>query len=263
MIYTLPDLPYKNDALAPSISKETVDYHYGKHERAYIDNLNRLIKDTQYEDMELEEIITSSSGPLFNNASQAWNHIFYFFSFSPDGSHEPDGHLRKAIDEQFGSFEQFKKEFEDAGSSIFGSGWVWLSKDKDGKLFITQTSKRRQPSLRGSDTAVGFRCVGTCLLYRLPQPPTRCSQGALEDCRLGYCSQPLHLTHTSTKYRTKCKENQFIVKTNIALNKHNVMNGERGSRETPSLFVYYTEQSAFKIVTYIENSLIFEDIRLS
>lgn len=149
MIYTLPDLPYANDALAPVISKETVDYHYGKHEKTYIDNLNRMIKDTKYEDMELEEIITSSSGPLFNNASQAWNHIFYFFTFSPDGAHEPDGHLRKAIDEQFGSFEQFKKEFEDAGASIFGSGWVWLSKDKDGKLFITQASNAANPLCEG------------------------------------------------------------------------------------------------------------------
>ena len=127
MTYTLPELPYANNALAPSISRETIEYHYGKHERTYIDNLNRLIKDTPYEDMELEEIITTASGPLFNNASQAWNHIFYFFTFSPDGAHEPDGHLRKAIDEQFGSFD----------------------KDKDGKLFITQTSNAGNPLCEG------------------------------------------------------------------------------------------------------------------
>ena len=137
MVYTLPELPYATDALAPVISRDTIEYHYGKHERTYIDNLNRLIKDTKYEDMELEDIIRSAEGPVFNNASQAWNHIFYFFTFSPEGSRDPEGRLRHAIDEQFGSLEQFKREFEEAGVSIFGSGWVWLSKDKDGKLFIT------------------------------------------------------------------------------------------------------------------------------
>ncbi|MCX4289316.1 MAG: superoxide dismutase [Duncaniella sp.] len=149
MTYIQPELPYATDALAPVISQETVEYHYGKHEKAYIDNLNRLIKDTEYEDMELEDIIRSASGALFNNASQAWNHIFYFFTFSPDGIREPEGHLRKAIDEQFGSFDQFKKAFEDAGATIFGSGWVWLSKDNDGKLFITQTSNAGNPLTEG------------------------------------------------------------------------------------------------------------------
>lgn len=149
MTYIQPELPYATDALAPVISQETVEYHYGKHEKAYIDNLNRLIKGTEYEDMELEDIIRSASGALFNNASQAWNHIFYFFTFSPDGIREPEGHLRKAIDEQFGSFDQFKKAFEDAGATIFGSGWVWLSKDNDGKLFITQTSNAGNPLTEG------------------------------------------------------------------------------------------------------------------
>ena len=149
MTYIQPELPYATDALAPVISQETVEYHYGKHEKAYIDNLNRLIKDTEYEHMELEDIIRSASGALFNNASQAWNHIFYFFTFSPDGIREPEGHLRKAIDEQFGSFDQFKKAFEDAGATIFGSGWVWLSKDNDGKLFITQTSNAGNPLTEG------------------------------------------------------------------------------------------------------------------
>ena len=149
MTYIQPELPYATDALAPAISQETIEYHYGKHEKAYIDNLNRLIKDTEYEDMELEDIIRSASGALFNNASQAWNHIFYFFTFSPDGIREPEGHLREAIDEQFGSFDQFKKAFEDAGATIFGSGWVWLSKDNDGKLFITQTSNAGNPLTEG------------------------------------------------------------------------------------------------------------------
>ena len=148
-IYTQPKLPYAPDALAPAISQETVEYHYGKHEKAYIENLNRLIKGTEYEDMELEDIIRSSEGPLFNNASQAWNHIFYFFSFSPDGGGEPEGELRKAIDCQFGSFEKFKTDFVQAGAGIFGSGWVWRCKDEEGKLFIIQKQNAGNPLTDG------------------------------------------------------------------------------------------------------------------
>ena len=156
MVYTLPKLPYAPDALAPVISQETVDYHYGKHEKAYIDNLNKLIDGTIYADMPLEDIIRTADGPLFNNASQAWNHIFYFFAFSPEGGGEPEGELRKAIDEQFGSFDDFKKEFEEAGTKIFGSGWVWLSKDNDGKLFITQTSNAGNPLTDGLQPLLVF-----------------------------------------------------------------------------------------------------------
>lgn len=148
-IYTQPELPYATDALAPAISKETVEFHYGKHEKAYIDNLNRLIKGTKFEEMDLEDIICQSDGPLFNNASQAWNHIFYFFSLSPYGGGEPGGELRAAIDEQFGSFEKFKDEFVNAGVSLFGSGWIWLSKDQDGKLFITQQQNAGNPMTNG------------------------------------------------------------------------------------------------------------------
>ena len=156
MTYTLPELPYANNALAPSISRETIEYHYGKHERTYIDNLNRLIKDTPYEDMELEEIITTASGPLFNNASQAWNHIFYFFSFSPDGGGEPEGDLAEAIVREFGSFEEFKKLFEEAGVNLFGSGWVWLSQDGDGRLFITQGPNAANPLTQGLTPILTF-----------------------------------------------------------------------------------------------------------
>ena len=148
-VYSLPDLPYADDALAPAISAETVRYHYGKHERAYIDNLNKMIKGTEFEDMELEEIIRSSEGALFNNASQAWNHIFYFFTFSPSGAREPSGELRKAIDLQFGSFDDFKREFVDAGVRLFGSGWVWLVCDDDGKLMIVQKSNAGNPLTDG------------------------------------------------------------------------------------------------------------------
>lgn len=156
MKYEQPSLPYSRDALAPAISAETVDFHYGKHEKAYIDNLNRLIKGTEYEDMDLEEVIVNSKGPLFNNASQAWNHIFYFFTFSPDGSREPGGALRKAIDRDFGSFEKFKEAFVEAGVGIFGSGWVWLCRDDEGKLLITQASNAQNPLTDGLTPLLTF-----------------------------------------------------------------------------------------------------------
>lgn len=147
--YIQPKLPYAPDALEPAISQETVNFHYGKHEKAYIDNLNKLIEGTEYADMDLEDIIIKSEGALFNNASQAWNHIFYFFSFSPDGGGEPAGRLRRAIDEQFGSFENFKNEFIESGTKIFGSGWIWLSSGADGKLFISQKSNAGNPLTDG------------------------------------------------------------------------------------------------------------------
>lgn len=147
--YIQPKLPYAPDALEPAISQETVNFHYGKHEKAYIDNLNKLIEGTEYADMDLEDIIIKSEGALFNNASQAWNHIFYFFSFSPDGGGEPAGRLRRAIDGQFGSFENFKNEFIESGTKIFGSGWIWLSSDADGKLFISQKSNAGNPLTDG------------------------------------------------------------------------------------------------------------------
>ncbi len=155
-IYSQPRLPYAPDALAPAISQETIEFHYGKHEKAYIDNLNRLIKDTRYADMAIEDIIRESDGALFNNASQAWNHIFYFFSFSPEGGGEPEGVLKKAIEREFGSFEQFKKNFVDAGVKLFGSGWVWLSKDRDGKLFITQGANASNPMTDGLMPILAF-----------------------------------------------------------------------------------------------------------
>lgn len=156
MKYEQPELPYKRDALAPAISPETIDYHYGKHEKAYIDNLNRLIKGTEFEDMDLEEVIVNAKGALFNNASQAWNHIFYFFTFSPDGSREPGGDLRRAIDRDFGSFDKFKEAFVEAGVGLFGSGWVWLCRDDDGKLLITQGSNAQNPLTDGLTPLLTF-----------------------------------------------------------------------------------------------------------
>lgn len=158
MIYTQPDLPYDTNALEPAISQRTVEFHYGKHEKAYIDNLNRLIKGTEYEDMELEEIIEQApDGPLFNNASQAWNHIFYFFTFNPDaGGGEPSGRLAQAIDRDFGSFGEFKKAFVDAGVGLFGSGWVWLAADRSGKLFIIQGGNADNPLRDGLQPLLTF-----------------------------------------------------------------------------------------------------------
>lgn len=156
MIYTQPDLPYAADALAPAISAETISFHYGKHEKAYIDNLNRLIEGTEFENAELEDIIRNAKGALFNNASQAWNHIFYFFTFSPDGRREATGELRAAIDRDFGSFDKFKEAFVDAGVGLFGSGWVWLSRDEKGKLFITQGSNAANPLTEGLTPLLTF-----------------------------------------------------------------------------------------------------------
>lgn len=145
MKFELPSLPYTPDALAPVISAETLSYHYGKHERNYIDTLNTLIEGTPLEDKPIEYIIKNSEGKLFNNASQAWNHIFYFFQFAPEAKKAPEGSLLKQINEQFGSFEEFKKLFEESGATLFGSGWVWLSADKDGRLYITQGSNAYNP----------------------------------------------------------------------------------------------------------------------
>ncbi len=125
-------------------------------EKAYIDNLNRLIQGSGFEDMELEEVIKHANGALFNNASQAWNHIFYFFTFSPDGRREPSGRLADAIRETFGSFEDFKKAFVDAGVSLFGSGWVWLSRDNEGRLFITQGPNAANPITDGLTPLLTF-----------------------------------------------------------------------------------------------------------
>lgn len=156
MTYTQPQLPYASDSLAPAISQETIDFHYGKHEKAYIDNLNKLIKGTEFDNEDLEEVIRRADGPLFNNASQAWNHIFYFFSFSPDGGGEPSGELADAIRRDFGSFEKFKEEFEKAGVSLFGSGWVWLSRDQDGRLFISQEPNAGNPLRKGLTPLLTF-----------------------------------------------------------------------------------------------------------
>lgn len=149
MKFTKPKLPYSPDALAPVISEETINFHWGKHEQNYIDTLNTLIEGTPYQDMALEDIIMKSEGKLFNNASQAWNHIFYFLQFAQNGQKEPSGTLLKQIESQFGSFEAFKEKFVEAGVGIFGSGWVWLSTDDKGSLVITSARNAENPLTEG------------------------------------------------------------------------------------------------------------------
>ena len=132
-------LPYATDALAPVIGKETIELHYGKHHQAYVDNLNKLIVGTEFENADLETIVKKSDGAIFNNAGQTLNHNIYFTSFSPNGGGEPQGKLAEAINSKFGSFDKFKEEFVAAGLGVFGSGWVWLAKDDKGNLSIEKS----------------------------------------------------------------------------------------------------------------------------
>lgn len=148
MIFTLPPLPYAMDALEPYMSQETLEYHYGKHLLTYVDNLNRLIEGTPYEDMTLDEIVLSSTGPVYNNAAQVWNHTFFFHSLTPAPSPMPED-LEKAIVRDFGSVAGFKEKFKTAAIGLFGSGWVWLAQDKDGRLHIIQESNAGNPMRTG------------------------------------------------------------------------------------------------------------------
>lgn len=145
MEHKLPQLPFAKDALEPVISAETIDYHYGKHHQAYVNNLNKLIAGTEFEDMSLEEIIKKSSGGIFNNAAQVFNHTFYWNCLSPDCGGEPVGALAEAIEQAFGSFDAFKEKFSATAATTFGSGWAWLVKDADGKLQIVSTSNAGTP----------------------------------------------------------------------------------------------------------------------
>ena len=145
MSFTLPDLPYARDALAPHISAETLDYHYGKHHKSYVDKLNGMVEGTQYADMSLEEVIRSSSGGVFNNAAQIWNHTFYWNCLSPNGGGEPTGDLAAAIARDFGSFEAFRDQFSQTAINTFGSGWAWLVQNPDGTLALVSTSNAETP----------------------------------------------------------------------------------------------------------------------
>jgi superoxide dismutase, Fe-Mn family len=143
--HTLPPLPYAMDALQPHISKETLEYHYGKHHQAYVTNLNKLIPGTEFENMSLEDIIRKAQGGIFNNAAQVWNHTFFWNSMSPQGGGKPRAQMAKAIDAKFGSFDAFKDKFSAAAVGQFGSGWAWLVKKSDGSVDIETTSNAGTP----------------------------------------------------------------------------------------------------------------------
>ena len=145
MEHKLPDLPYAKNALEPHISAETIEFHYGKHHQAYVTNLNNLIKGTEFENLSLEDIIRKSSGGIFNNAAQIWNHTFYWNGFKPNGGGEPAGALADAIKAKWGSFDEFKKAFTQCAVTTFGSGWAWLVKKPDGSLDLVSTSNAATP----------------------------------------------------------------------------------------------------------------------
>jgi superoxide dismutase, Fe-Mn family len=145
MSFELPPLPYKIDALEPFISKQTLEFHYGKHHQAYVTNLNNLVPGSEFDGKTLEEIIKKSTGGIFNNGAQVWNHTFYWHCLTPGGGGEPKGTVQDAIVTSFGSFASFKEQFTKAAATLFGSGWAWLVRDKDGKLKIVQESNAGNP----------------------------------------------------------------------------------------------------------------------
>lgn len=154
--FTLPILPYEHGALAPVISRSTIDFHYGKHLQTYIDNLNKLIEGTPLEQAGLETIVKSADGAVFNNAAQTWNHIFYFNTFSPLARQKPGGKLLQALEKTWGSFEEFKKEFVTQGSAIFGSGWIWLAQTPENELVILKESNASNPLTHDYTSLLGI-----------------------------------------------------------------------------------------------------------
>jgi Fe-Mn family superoxide dismutase len=144
MAFTLPPLPWAKDALAPHISAETIEYHYGKHHQTYLDNLNKAIEGKPEANKTLEEIILSSEGPLFNNSAQVWNHTFYWNSLKPAGGGKPTGKLLEAINRDFGSVDTLLQQLGEAAKTQFASGWAWLVED-GGKLKVTKTSNAELP----------------------------------------------------------------------------------------------------------------------
>lgn len=153
MEHKLPALPYAMDALAPHMSKETMEFHYGKHHQAYVTNLNNLIKGTEFEKASLEDIVKKSSGGVFNNAAQVWNHSFFWNCMKPGGGGKPSGALAAAIDKKWSSFDGFKDAFTKSAVGNFGSGWTWLVKKGDGSVDIVNTSNAGTP-LTGADKAL-------------------------------------------------------------------------------------------------------------
>lgn len=154
--FTLPILPYEHGALEPVISQSTIDYHYGKHLQTYIDNLNKLIEDTPLEQADLETIVKTADGAIFNNAAQTWNHTFYFNTFSPAAKQSPESKLLQAIEKTWGSFENFKKEFVTQGTAIFGSGWIWLAQTPENQLVILKEGNAGNPLTHGYIPLLGI-----------------------------------------------------------------------------------------------------------
>ena len=155
MTFELPALPYAQDALAPHISAETLDFHHGKHHKAYVDKLNTLVPGTAFEGKSLEDVIkTAPAGPVFNNAAQIWNHTFYWHCLSPNGGGAPTGKIGEAILKAFGSFEKFKEDFTNSAINNFGSSWTWLVKKADGSVAIVNTSNAGTPLTDASVTAL-------------------------------------------------------------------------------------------------------------
>jgi Fe-Mn family superoxide dismutase len=153
MAHTLPDLPYAKNALAPYISEETLEFHYGKHHNAYVTNLNNLIPGTEFENASLEDIIKKSSGGVYNNSAQIWNHTFFWSSMKPNGGGAPIGALADAISAKWGSFDAFKAAFQASAVGNFGSGWTWLVKKADGSVDIVNMGAAGTPLTTG-DTAL-------------------------------------------------------------------------------------------------------------
>ncbi|MCB1851568.1 MAG: superoxide dismutase [Fe] [Gammaproteobacteria bacterium] len=149
MAHQLPDLPYPKNALEPTISQETLEFHHDKHHQTYVTNLNNLIPGTEFENATLDEIVMRASGGIFNNAAQVWNHTFYWNCLSPNGGGTPSGALAVAIDRAFGSFDDFKKAFSSSAATNFGSGWTWLVKNSDDSVAIVNTSNAGNPMTSG------------------------------------------------------------------------------------------------------------------
>ncbi len=156
MAFTLPELPYAQDALAPHISAETLEYHYGKHHQTYVTNLNKLVEGTPNAEKSLEELVKTTDGGIFNNAAQVWNHTFYWYCLSPKGGGEPKGKIGEEIKKSFGSFQAFKDKFTEAALTQFGSGWAWLVKKPDGTLAIEKTPNA------GCPLTTSFKPLLTC-----------------------------------------------------------------------------------------------------
>lgn len=149
MSFELPELAYPLNGLEPHISAETLEYHYGKHHKTYVNNLNNLVPSTEFEGLDLVDIIKKASGGIFNNAAQVWNHSFYWNCLAPNAGGEPDGELLQAIEKDFGSFAEFKDKFTKSATTNFGSGWTWLVKNADGSLTIVNTSNAGNPITEG------------------------------------------------------------------------------------------------------------------